>query len=54
MWINKMEKEGINLLKEYLNYIDYTRFEFGENLDKTNLEKRISLFLKKYKDINIK
>lgn len=40
MWINKMEKEGINLLKECLNYIDYTRFEFGEDLDETNLEKK--------------
>lgn len=51
MRINKMEKEGINLLKECLNYIDYTRFEFGEDLDETNLEKRINLFLQKYKDI---
>lgn len=49
-----MKEEAISLLKKCLNYIDYTRFEFGEDLDEDNLEEQIILFLKKYKNINIK
>ena len=48
-----MEEEAISLLKKCLNYIDYTRFEFGEDLDEDNLEEQIILFLKNIKIFNI-